>query len=560
VSHQNQTGAHAFSDALVKLGVTHIFGMNTPEPIYVVLDPSIQAMTVHDERAGAVMADAFARVSGRIGVCGAIRGPGATNLISGLAEAFNASSSVLALVNDIATADLDRNTVQGIDHIRLFEQMTKWGRRIDTPDRVVEYLRYATRLATSGRPGPVVLSLPDSALLGGPATPVAIDGPAQYPRTRCAAADDLIQAAVQKIAQAKQAIIVCGGGVHISGAYAALQQFAELTQILVATTPLGKGAISEIHPLSAGVVGGYTIGQGARGEIANMAVKEADLVILIGTKTDSLATNHWTVPGKHQDIIHIDIDPQELGRNYACLEVVADARCALAQLSAAWHSAPVAPRPWNQTWQTQIQQWHVAFDAVHYEDGPVDPRQIYRKLNTLLKPEDIVTVDASYCSAWGMDLLQFKQAGRRFLAPRGFAGLGWGVPAAIGAQCARPDAQVYCMSGDGGFGYVAMEMETAARYKLPIRVIVLNNGILGFQQHYEIHRFGKSTQTTFTPLNYAQLAKTLNCHAIRVECASAVDAALQEAQMIRGPVLIDIVCAADARPPINTFESKAAQH
>jgi len=560
VPNRVQTGAQAFSDALVKLGVTHIFGMNTPEPIYVVLDPSIQAITVHDERAGAVMADAFARVSGRIGVCGAIRGPGATNLVSGLAEAFNASSPVLALVNDIATADLDRNTVQGIDHIRLFEQITKWGRRIDTPDRVVEYLQYATRVATSGRPGPVVLSLPDSALISGPATPVTMGAPAHYPRTRCAAADDLIQKAVANIAKAKQPILVCGGGVHLSGAYEALQHFAELTQILVATTPLGKGAIRETHPLSVGVVGGYTIGKDARGWIANTAVKEADLVILIGTKTDSLATNHWTVPGKHQDMIHIDVDPNELGRNYACFEIVADARCALAQLSAAWQGGHVAPRPWNQAWQRRIQAWHAAFDAAHYDKGPADPRQIYRKLNTLLKPDDIVTVDASYCSAWGMDLLQFKKAGRRFLAPRGFAGLGWGVPAAIGAQCARPDAEVYCVSGDGGFGYVAMEMETAARYKLPIRVIVLNNGILGFQQHYEIHRFGKSTQTTFTRLNYADLAKTLNCHAIRVECASAVDAALEDAKEIPGPVLVDIVCAADARPPINTFESKAAQH
>jgi len=560
VSNRAQTGAQAFSDALVKLGVTHIFGMNTPEPIYVALDPSIQAITVHDERAGAVMADAFARVSGHIGVCGAIRGPGATNLVSGLAEAFNASSPVLALVNDIATADLDRNTVQGIDHVRLFEQITKWGRRIDTPDRVVEYLQYATRVATSGRPGPVVLSLPDSALIAGPAVPVAMDGPAHYPRTRCAAADDLIQNAVAKIAKAKQPILVCGGGVHLSGAYEILQYFAELTQMLVATTPLGKGAIRETHPLSAGVVGGYTIGKDARGWIANTAVKEADLVILIGTKTDSLATNHWTVPGKHQDMIHIDVDPNELGRNYACLEIVADARCALVQLSAAWQGGHVASRPWNQAWRRRIQAWHAAFDAAHYDKGPVDPRQIYRKLNTLLKPDDIVTVDASYCSAWGMDLLQFKKAGRRFLAPRGFAGLGWGVPAAIGAQCARPDAAVYCVSGDGGFGYVAMEMETAARYKLPIRVIVLNNGILGFQQHYEIHRFGKSTQTTFIPLNYADLAKTLNCHAIRVESASAVDAALEEAKEIPGPVLVDVVCAADARPPINTFESKAAQH
>lgn len=553
-----KTGAEAVSDALVKLGVTHIFGMDTPEPLYVDLDPSIQPITIHDERAGAVMADAFARVSGRVGVCGAIRGPGATNLVSGLAEAYSTSTPVLALVNDVATPNLDRNPIQGIDHIRLFEQMTKWGRRVDAPERTAEYVVHAMRVATTGRPGPVVLSFPDSALVNGPVNPVEILERSTYPRVRMAADPASIAAAARQIEAAERPIVIAGGGLHLSQGYAELQALAEKRQIPVATTPLGKGAIAEIHPLAAGVVGAYTAGHGARGWIANQAVMEADLVVLIGTKTDSIATNDWTIPSRDQKIIHIDIDPIELGRTYAALEIAADAKLAINQLCEAL--APCAEvSAWTAELQAKIAAWQADFDAFDIGETEIDPRQIYRTLNSLLGADDIVATDASYSSAWGMDLLRYKTAGRKFLAPRGFAGLGWGVPAAIGAKFAKPDSAVYCVTGDGGFGYVAMEMETAARYNVPICVIVLNNGILGFQQHYEKHRFGKTMETTFTPVNYADLARTLNCDGIRVSTPAELEAALQKSRNLSRPLLIDVVVPPAEKPPIATFASSPAE-
>ncbi|KRQ08984.1 thiamine pyrophosphate-binding protein [Bradyrhizobium manausense] len=552
-----KTGAQAVSNALVELGVTHIFGMDTPEPLYIDLDPSIRAITVHDERAGAVMADAFARVSGRVGVCGAIRGPGATNLVSGLAEAYNTSTPVLALVNDIATPNMDRNAIQGIDHVRLFEQMTKWGRRVDAPERAADYVAHAMRVATTGRPGPVVIAFPDSALTNGPVNPVQITEPATYPRVRIAADPSLIEQAAQRIKAAARPIVIAGGGLHLSQGYDALQALAERLQIPVATTPLGKGAIAETHPLAAGVVGSYTAGEGARGWLANQAVREADLVVLVGTKTDSIATNDYTIPSRDQQIIHIDIDPVELGRTYVALEIAADAKLALDQLVQAVPQR-TEPSAWTRGLQSKIAAWNATFEALDLGKGSIDPRQIYRSLNALLGEDDIVTTDASYSSAWGMDLLRYKKAGRKFLAPRGFAGLGWGVPAAIGAKFAKPDSAVYCVTGDGGFGYVAMEMETAARYGVPICVIVLNNSILGFQQHYEKHRFGKTVQTSFTPVNYADLARTLNCDGIRVTTPAELEDALQGARGLSRPLLIDVVVPAEARPPISTFASAPA--
>lgn len=554
----SKTGAEAVNDALAALGVTHIFGMDTPEPLYMELNPKIRAITVHDERAGAVMADAFARASGRVGVCSSIRGPGATNLVSGLAEAYNTSTPVLALVNDVAMLNLDRNPIQGIDHVRLLEQVTKWGRRVDAPERSADYVAHAMRVATTGRPGPVLLAFPDSALLDGPANPAEVSGPAVYPRVRTAADPALIAEAAQQIQAAARPIIVVGGGLHLSQGYDALQALAERLHIPVATTPLGKGAIAETHPLSAGVVGAYTAGKGARGWLANEAVREADLVILIGTKTDSIATNDWTVPTRQQKIIHIDIDPIELGRTYAALEIAADARLALEQLAQAV-TARAAPSAWTAALQSKIADWYAAFEALDLSAGEIDPRLIYRSLNAMLGEDDIVTTDASYSSAWGMDLVRCKKAGRNFLVPRGFAGLGWGVPAALGAKFAKPDSAVYCVTGDGGFGYVAMEMETAARYQVPICVIVLNNSILGFQKHYETHRFGKTVETSFTSVNYADLARTLNCDGIRVTTPAELEAALGKTRNLRRPLLIDVVVPSDAKPPIGTFASPPAE-
>lgn len=551
------TGAQAVNEALADLGVTHIFGMDTPEPLYMSLDPRIKAITVHDERAGAVMADAYARVSGKVGVCGAIRGPGATNLVSGLAEAYNTSTPVLAIVNDVATSTLDRNPIQGIDHVRLLEQMTKWGRRLDTPERTAEYVAHAMRLATTGRPGPVLLAFADSALTNGPANPVPKAAPALYPRVRSAADQSLIARAAAEIEKAAKPIIVAGGGVHVSKAYDELAAFAEHAKVPVATTPLGKGAIAETSPLAAGVTGSYTNGEGARGRIANIAVKEADLVVLIGTKTDSIATDSWTIPSKSQKIIHIDIDPTELGRTYRCLEIAADAALALRQLKEA-----VRPRneasEWVNALHKRVEAWYEAFNAEDLQDSPIDPRLIFRSLDAVLGEEDIVTTDASYCSAWGMDLLRRGKAARNFLAPRGFAGLGWGVPAAIGAKFAKPEADVYCVTGDGGFGYVGMELETAARYGVGICVIVHNNGILGFQKHFEEHAYGKTAETTFTPVNYADFARTLNCDGIRVTTAAEFNDALTNTRNLRRPLLIDVVTDPRAKPALSLFETEPA--
>lgn len=561
------SGGEVVAQALYDLGVTHIFGMDSPEPLYAAIDSErIRLITVHDERAGAAMADAYARVSGRPGVCSAIRGPGVTNLLSGLAEAYNTSTPVVVLVGDIATAAIERNVTQAIDHLALTKQVTKWSIRLDRPERVGELTERAFRHAVSGRPGPVLISLADSALADRGARPVEVNEPAVLPGPRTAGDPRRMAEAAIRLAAARRPVLVAGGGVHISAAYEQLRALAEELRSPVATTPLGKGAFDESHELSAGVVGSYTAGVAARGSIANDLVRRADLVVFIGTKTDSIATNDWTVPSPSVASLHLDVDPAEIGRNYSSYGVVGDAALLLAQLLDAVRACKpaagvqAAREASIGELREAVEDWRRRIEAARTSDAaPLVAERVLAELDAVLTDRDIVATDASYSSAWGMDLLQFTTPGRRFIGPRGFAGLGWAVPAAIGAKLSSPDSTVYALTGDGGLGYVVMELETAARYQVPVVVVVLNNGILGFQQHFETTKFGRSFETTFTRVNWARLAETLNCQGIRVERSEELGPALKQAAASGVPTLIDVAVSPDSKPPLALFEAAGSQ-
>lgn len=553
------TGARALYRALRSLGVTHLFGIDSPEPLYAELErEQIRPITVRDERAGAIMADAYARVSGRPGVCTAIRGPGVTNLVSGLAEARATSTPVVALVNDIRTNQRGKNPVQELDHLALAAPVTKWAVRVEQPERVAELTLRAFEVAMSGRPGPVLVSYPDDVLTaeiaGGSAQTASM--PATYPRARVASDPGAIAEAARVLAAATRPAIVAGGGVLISRAWAELAELAELLGAPVATTPLGKGSFDETHPLSAGVTGAYTGGALGRGKIANDLVQAADVVLLVGTKTDSIATANWTVPDPASTIVHIDVDPAEIGRNYPSLGVVGDAKLALAALVTALRELPQAPRHDSATdLEIAVGEWRAAYAPLFRSAAsPVRPERVVAELIEHVSDDTIVCTDASYSSAWAMDLVPFREPGRRFLAPRGFAGIGWGLPAAIGAKLALPDKRVLCLTGDGGFGYVYQELETAARYQIPLVVVVLNNSTFGFQKHAEQLHFGRAIETDLLDVDYAALAWVLRCEGIRVTAPDEIGPALQRALDSGRPTVVDVVVDPDAFPPLAMYD------
>lgn len=560
VSAQETTvrAARTVYEALLALGVTHLFGIDSPELLYAEIDRErIRPITVRDERSGAIMADAFARVSGRPGICTAIRGPGVTNLISGLAEAQATSTPLIALVNDLPAHLRGKNTIQEIDHLALVEPVTKWAVRVDRADRAVELTERAFSIATSGRPGPVLVSFPDEALTGdGGARRSEATAPASYPAVRVAPDPTAVSEAASILAGARRPAIVAGGGVLISRAWAELAAVAERLGAPVATTPLGKGSFDETHPLSAGVTGAYTGGVLARGHIANELVRAADVVLLVGTKTDSIATANWTVPTPASTIVHIDIDPSEIERNYPSFGVVGDAKLALAaldaQLSAAGHQpAGDAVREL----EVATREWRTQIDPLLTADAtPIRPERVIAELAGVMTDNTILCTDASYSSAWAMDLIPLRRPGRRFLAPRGFAGIGWGLPAAMGAKLAAPDQRVLCLTGDGGFGYVFQELETAARYQIPVIVVVLNNSSFGFQKHAEEAHYGRSFETQLLDVDYAAVARALRCDGIRVTAPGEIGPALEQAMASNRPTVIDVVVDGDAFPPLLAFE------
>ena len=557
------TGARALYDTLRACGVTHLFGLDSPEPLYAEMDRAdMRPITVRDERAGAIMADAYARVSGRPGVCTAIRGPGATNLITGIAEAWASSTPVVAIVNDVNTALVGRNPIQEVDHLALFRPVTKWAVRLDRPDRVGELTARAFALATSGRPGPVLVSCPDDVLTGrapvsGPARP----GARRYPSLRIAPDPAAIREAVAVLAEAGRVAIVAGGGVLISGAWDELRQVSDLLGAPVATTPLGKGAVDETHPLSAGVVGAYTGGDVGRGRVANEIVRAADTVLLVGTKTDNVATAAWTVPDPRSRVVHVDVDPQEIGRNYPALGVVGDAKLALRALADGLRAAGVRPASAPRAeLERGLAEWRARVAPLLTSGArPIRPERIVAEMARFVDDETIVCADASYSSLWAVDLLQLRRPGRRLVSARGFGGIGWGLPAALGAKLAAPERRVLCLQGDGAFGYVFQELETAARYDLGVVAVVLNNSCFAFQKHAEELHYGRTFETKLLDVDYAALARTLHCDGITVSDPEDLAPALGRAVASGRPTVVNVVVDPDAFPPIIGFERLRAE-
>jgi acetolactate synthase I/II/III large subunit len=552
------TGARALYETLRACGITHLFGLDSPEPLYAELDrQEIRPITIRDERAGAIMADAFARVSGRPAVCTAIRGPGATNLITGIAEAWASSTPVVAIVNDIATPQVGKNPIQEVDHLALFRPVTKWAVRLDRPERVAELTARAFAVATSGRPGPALVSCPDDVLTGhGAHLPVPAVGARRYPSVRIAADPAAIREAVAVLSEAAQPVIVAGGGIGISGAWDELRQVAELLGAPVATTPLGKGAIDETHALYAGVMGAYTGGALGRGRIANEAVLGADVVLLVGTKTDSVSTAGWTIPDARSRTIHMDIDAAEIGRNYRSLGVVGDAKLALAALAEGLRASGVRPREDQRIeLEESLRGWRALIRPLLESNArPIRPERVVAEMARFVDDDTIVCTDASYSSLWALDLLTLRRPGRRLISARGFGGIGWGLPAAIGAKFAAPDKRVLCLTGDGAFGYVFQELETAARYHVPVVVVVLNNSCFAFQKHAEQLHYGREFETQLLEVDYGALARTLHCEGVSVSDPERLAAALQQAIASGKPTVINVVVDPDAYPAITSFD------
>ena len=558
------SGAEAFVRMLQLHGVRHIFGLcgDTSLPLYDALyrlDHGITHVLTRDERSAAYMADAYARVTGRVGVCEGPSGGGATYILPGVVEANESSIPVLAITTDIAVGARGRCVLTELDQEALFRPLTKWNRVIDRADQIPDAVRAAFRHMTTGRPGAAHLGLPFD-VQRDPVDEAAVHAdPAlgAYPARRVAPERAAIEAAAQAILSAERPLFVCGGGPVIAGAEAELRALAELLEAPVATTISGQGSIAEDHPLALGVVGS----NGGTPETRAL-VDHADLVVFVGCRAGSVTTERWRhpAPGKVR-VVHIDVDPAVIGVNYPTeVAVVGDAKLALAALrdEVARHLDAPRRRPFGRE--------RVARAKAEKFAGVRGARPLRRDADSArAHRRHAAGAAAAGCAGRRrcrhavpvlLRLLRVPQAGRHFITNRAHGALGYALPAAVGAHIGRPGAKCVAIMGDGSFGFASGELETIVRLRLPIAMVVVANATFGWIKAGQKSGFaGRYFSVDFTPGQHARIAEAYGIRAWRVEDPADLRPALAAALEAGGPALVDVVTQPlhEAQAPVSEW-------
>ena len=539
------TGAKLFAEIIEGYGVTHVFYVPqvVSKALVAMEGMDVRRVVAHSEKAAGYMADGYARAKRAPGVCMA-QPIGASNLASGLRDAFMARSPVVAISGGPGGASRYRHAYQEVEDITQFDSVTKFNANVDSPSRVPDLMRQAFRTAVSGMPGPVHLRFQ------GRLSDVPLgetDGEAliekqftAVPPFRPGPEPERVREAAAVLAAAKKPIIVAGGGVMWSEAQAEVVELAEKLQIPVATSLNGKGTIVETHPLSVGVCGSYSR------ECANRAVHEADLVFFIGSPAGGMVTGNWTIVSKDAQVMQLDIEPTELGRNYPNkVSLIGDAKVTLRKLIEAAKPVEGATKAWVGRVQALVSDWRKAFEPkLGSEAVPIRPERICREVMEALPANGVVVSDTGHAGMWTSQMIDLKQ-GQRYIRCAG--SLGWGLPGAIGVKCALPDQPVLCFTGDGGMYYHMTELETALRYGINLVVLVNNNRALSqefpsLNNNYGGKMHGKSDELwRFGDFNFAKVAEAMGCGGIRVEQPGEIKGALQKAFAMNKPCVVEVI-------------------
>ena len=539
------TGGRFIAETFQAYGITHVFFMPViiQQALLEMDQLGIRRIMAHGEKAAAYMADGYARTSKRVGVCMS-QSVGAANLAAGLQDPFLASSPVMAITGRRPQADQHRHSYQEIDHTEPFNAVTKYNVLVNSAEQLPEYLRQGFRAATSGTPGPVHLDFEGTtgATIANAEEDfsVTVDEPfSMVPPFRPEPSMELVRQVAQVISQARQPVIVAGGGVVASGAQREVVELAEMLSIPVATSLNAKGTIPENHPLYVGVCGNYSRW------CANRVVSEADLVIYLGSSTGSMVTNEWTVPAPGTPIVQIDINAAELGRSYpAQAALQGDAKASIRKLIDAME--PLGPRTeWGNRTRQLVNDWrdevasHVNSDAV-----PMRPERLCKELSDFLPEDSILVSDTGHAGIWTSTMLDLNQPDQSYIRCAG--SLGWSFPAAMGAKCAAPDRPVLCFTGDGGFWYHLTELETAVRYGINTVTVVNNNHSLNQEKRGNEVTYGGQTAGSdelwmLSDVDFAKVAETMGCFGIRVEQPSELQGALEQAFASGKPAVVDVV-------------------
>ena len=560
------SGGEAIAEMFKLHDVGPMFGMAGFQllPFYdAVRELGMQHTLINDERSGAFMADAWARVTGRPGVCDATLGPGATNLLTSLTESLNAGIPLIAMIGDTNREHAWKNMTQETRQVEMLRPAVKEVIRVEVGTRIPEHIRYAYTIATSGRPGPVLLDVPEDIchgvfefsaddLFADPTTTHA-------PSRRSRPARDDLERAVRLLADAKRPVILAGGGIHISGAQDELTAFAEEQSIPVGHTLSGKGSIACVHNLSLGLFGRYS-------RTANDVLETADAIFVVGCKLGEIATKRYTIPRLGIPIIHLDIMAEEIGR-WARTDVAlcGDAREGIADLREALSEGAKKRRASRTDFITEIRagkaKWRAEVEErLTSDEVPVNMARMVHELNNVLPEDAILVADGGFAAHWTGLIYDTKKSGRGYIPDRGMASIGYGVSGGIGAQLAAPDRPVFTLTGDGGLNMTLGDLETAARLKVPVTVLVVNNAASGYIKALQHAMFGGRYQSAdLSDLNYANIAEALGCRGIRVEHPDQLAGAFRTALENRDkPNVIDIVVTRDASKMLPGVDNRTA--
>ena len=542
------TGADAMVRMLEAHGVRHIFGLcgDTTLPLYdslLQLDHGITHVLTRDERSAAYMADGYARVSGRPGVCEGPSGGGATYILPGLIEASESSYAVLGITSDISVGSYGKYPLTEVDQGALMRPLTKWNTVIKRAEHIPRMVRAAFRAMTTGRPGAAHLGLPYDVQYD-PVDPDDIwaDGALnQYPAYPAAPAPGAIEAALDAILSAKAPLIVCGGGVVIAGAMDELGRLALRLDIPVATSISGQGALAETHPNAVGVVDSNG-GTDQTWEV----MEAADLVVFMGWRAGSTTTARWEAPAPGTRIVHFDSDPMVIGANYPTdVGVVADLRLALAEANRVLDARSQGKATFGGAAAVADLKARkfAEFEALARSDAtPMTPERVISTLQSALPEDAIVVSDPGTSCPYFSAYYQLPRPGRHFITNRAHGALGYSLSASLGAWYGRPGSKVVALMGDGSFGFTCGELETVCRSRANITFVVLSNASFGWiKASQKADKGARYYNVDFSRTDHAAIAAAYGVKNWRVEVPDELAGVLRDAIAHDGPTLIDVV-------------------
>jgi acetolactate synthase-1/2/3 large subunit len=535
-------GSQAIVASLEAEGCDTLFGFpgGVVIPLYDALydAPRLRHILVRHEQGAVHAADGYARATGKVGVCLATSGPGATNLITGIANAYLDSIPIVAITGQVRADLIGTDAFQEADVTGITLPIVKHSYLVQSAAEIPRVIHEAFHIASTGRPGPVVIDVPVTALLGELTykAPDSLHLAGYKPTVKGHVKQ--IRAAAQAILEAERPVLYVGGGVISAGASDELHALAELVQAPVTTTLMGLGAFDERLPLSLGMLGMH-------GTVpANYAVHECDVLIGIGVRFDDRVTGKLSAfAPQARTIIHIDVDPAEIGKNVEpSIPIVGDARHVLAALLAELQKAELVPGR-TAPWLAKIAAWQDEYQ-LHYEqptaEGVLAPQFVIQEIERVTGGEAVIVTDVGQHQMWSTLYFDYRFP-RQWISSGGLGTMGFGLPAAIGAKLGRPDKTVIDVSGDGGFQMTMQELATAVNYDIPVVVCILNNGYLGMVRQWQDLFWNKRYSQTCIAVqpDFVMLAEAFGAKGLRVTEAEKVGEALREAIDSGRPTVID---------------------